>query len=105
MLLSIEQQKWVIDWLNNHKIDRCPVCNSSNICLGNALFERSDDRPKVQIYCCSCGNVLFFDAATVFNTRDLLTIWNSKANQIGFEQAEQFINPLEKQEPEDFNPS
>ncbi|MDR3577118.1 MAG: hypothetical protein P4L50_24925 [Anaerolineaceae bacterium] len=97
MLLSVEQQKWVMAWLAVHKVDRCPVCGQQTFRIGHALFERPEDRPKVQIFCSVCGGVLFFDASIVFNPDNPLLIWNSQTHQIE-------LDPPQP-EGEDFNPS
>ena len=105
MLLSVEQQKCVVDWLKSHQINHCPVCGQQTFRIGSAFFERPEDRPKVQIFCTACGNVLFFDAALVFRSHDPLIIWNSKTNQIELDHPPQLSPVLEQPEIEDFNPS
>jgi hypothetical protein len=105
MLLSVEQQKWVMDWLKRHKINHCPVCGQQSFRIGNAFFERPEDRPKVQIYCTACGNVLFFDAAVIFELHELALKWNTETNQIESGKLQELKRRLEQTEIEDFNPS
>jgi hypothetical protein len=105
MLLSGEQQKWVMDWLKRHKINHCPVCGQQTFRIGNAIFERPEDRPKVQIYCTACGNVLFFDAGLVFELHDLVLNWNNETNQMDLDNPQEIKRRLEQPEIEDFNPS
>ena len=105
MLLSVEQQKWVMDWLKSHQINRCPVCSQQTFRIGSALFERPQDRPKIQIYCTACGNVLFFDADLVLSPHVPVIIWNSATDQVELDSPPELTPTYYQPESEDFNPS